>query len=109
MIKLVTLLVRRDGLDHQEFVDYWMTEHAPRARELPNVLKYVTDLPTDQEQSEYDGIAELYFEDVSELKAAFESPTGQAVEADLQNFAKPDAGPTLIVEEDVQLDETESP
>jgi len=108
MIKLVTLLVRRDGLTHQEFVDYWMTEHAPRASEMPNVRKYVTDVPTDPQKSEYDGVAELYFDDVSELKEAFESPTGQAVEADLQNFAKPDAGPTLIVEEDVQLDETES-
>ncbi|MFT4958041.1 MAG: hypothetical protein ACI9EZ_001362, partial [Halobacteriales archaeon] len=47
MIKLVTLLVRRDDLSHQEFVDYWQTEHAPRAKEMPHVKKYVTDLPID--------------------------------------------------------------
>lgn len=106
MIKLVTLLVRREGLTHEEFVDYWLTEHAPRAKEMPNVKKYVTDLPTDPEKSSYDGIAELYFEDVGALGEAFDSDTGQAVEADLQNFAEPDEGPTMIVEEEVQLDET---
>lgn len=108
MIKLVTLLVRRDDLSHQEFVDYWQTEHAPRAKEMPHVKKYVTDLPTDPEKSAYDGIAELYFEDVDALAEAFDSDTGQSVEADLQNFAKPDAAPTMIVEEEVQLDETET-
>jgi uncharacterized protein (TIGR02118 family) len=106
MIKFVTLLVRRDDLSHEEFVDYWRTEHAPRAEEMPNVKKYAIGVPTAPEKSGYDGIAELYFEDMSDLAEAFDSPTGQSVEADLQNFAKPDAAPTMIVEEDVQLDET---
>ena len=107
MIKLVTLLVRRDDLSHQEFLDYWRTEHAPRAKEMPHVEKYVIDVPTDPEKSEFDGMAELYFEDMDALAAAFDSPTGQSVEADLQNFTEPDAGPTMFVEEDVLLDETE--
>lgn len=106
MLKLVNLLVRADDLTHEEFVDYWFDEHAPLAEDLPHAKKYATSVPGDPERSEYDGVVELYFEDMGDLQAAFESEVGQAVQADLAEFAKPDAGPTLYVEETVQFDET---
>jgi uncharacterized protein (TIGR02118 family) len=106
MIKLVNVLVRADELTHDEFVEYWYDEHVPLAEDLPHARKYATSVPTDPERSEYDGVVELYFEDMADLTAAFESEVGQAVQADLAAFAKPDAGPTLYVEETVQFDET---
>jgi uncharacterized protein (TIGR02118 family) len=106
MIKLVNMLVRADDVTHDEFVDYWYEEHVPLAEDLPHAKKYATSVATDPERSEYDGVVELYFEDMSDLQAAFESDVGRAVQADLENFANPDAGPTLYVEETVQFDET---
>jgi uncharacterized protein (TIGR02118 family) len=109
MLKLVNLLVRADDLTHEEFVEYWYEEHAPLARDLPNAKKYATSVPSDPERSEYDGIVELYFDDMAALTEAFESETGQAVQADLAEFAKPDEGPTMYVEETVQFDGIDEP
>jgi len=103
MVKLVNLLVRQDDMSHEEFVEYWYEEHVPLAEELPHANKYATSVPTAPERSEYDGIVELYFDDMSDLQAAFESEVGQEVQADLAHFAKPDAGPTLYVDETVQM------
>lgn len=106
MIKLVNMLVRADDLTHDEFVEYWYEEHVPLAEDLPHARKYATSVATDPERSEYDGVVELYFDDMSDLQAAFESDVGRAVQADLENFAKPDDGPTVYVEETVQFDDT---
>lgn len=107
MIKLVNMLVHADDLTHEEFVEYWYEEHVPLAEDLPHAKKYATSVPTDPERSEYDGVVELYFEDMGDLKAAFESEVGREVQADLEHFAKPDEGPTLYVEETVQFDATD--
>jgi uncharacterized protein (TIGR02118 family) len=104
MIKLVNMLVRADDLTHEEFVEYWYDEHVPIAKDLPHANKYATSVPTDPDRSAYDGVVELYFDDMGDLQAAFESEVGQAVQADLANFAKPDAGETLYVEETVQFE-----
>ncbi|WP_435349663.1 EthD family reductase [Haloarchaeobius sp. HRN-SO-5] len=105
MVKLVNLLVRQDDLSHEEFVEYWYDEHVPLAKELPHATKYETSVPVDPDRSEYDGVVELYFEDMGDLKAAFDSEVGQEVMEDLANFAKPDEGPTLYLDETVQMGE----
>ncbi|WP_435332724.1 EthD family reductase [Haloarchaeobius sp. TZWWS8] len=105
MIKLVNLLVRRDGMSHEEFQEYWYEEHVPLAKDLPKARKYVTSVPVDPTRAEYDGMVELYFDSMGDLKEAFDSEVGEEVMADLQNFADPDAGPTMYVEETVQHDE----
>ncbi|NLV02763.1 EthD family reductase [Haloferax volcanii] len=104
MIKLVNMLVRDDDYTHEEFVERWRGNHADLARELPGLVKYATSVPTDPERSEYDGIVELYFEDMAALKAAFDSEVGQRVNADAAAFTDMERGPTLYVEETVHLD-----
>lgn len=107
MIKLVELLVRREGLTHAEFADYWLNEHSAIAERLPGVKKYTTSLPTDPERSEYDGVLELYFEDMDTLRAVFDSEAGAETLADAEEFLDVGAGPRMIVEETVQVDTTE--
>lgn len=106
MIKLVEFLVRDEELTHAEFADYWLHDHSPIAEEMPGVKRYVTSLPADPEQSEYDGVLELYFEDMAALSAAFDSEAGQRTMADAEAFLQVGAGPRMIVDETVQLDET---
>ncbi|ELZ72540.1 EthD family reductase [Haloferax volcanii] len=98
------MLVRDDDYTHEEFVERWRGNHADLARELPGLVKYATSVPTDPERSEYDGIVELYFEDMAALKAAFDSEVGQRVNADAAAFTDMERGPTLYVEETVHLD-----
>lgn len=103
MRKLVNLLVRQDELSHDEFVDYWLTEHAPMAEELPGVRKYTTSVPGDPEKAAYDGIAELYLEDGTSVSDVFASEAGQRIQADTENFLNDEAGEILVVEESVQF------
>jgi uncharacterized protein (TIGR02118 family) len=106
MIKLVNLVVRSDDYTHEEFVDRWLGDHTDVAKDLPGLQKYVTSVPVAPERSEYDGIVELYFEDMDALQAAFESEAGELTNADAAEFIDMDDGPTLYVEETVQVDRT---
>lgn len=105
MIKMVDFLVRTDEYTHEEFAERWQGEHAEIARDLPGLQKYTTAVPTNPDAVEYDGVLELYFHDVAALNAAFDTEIGQEVQADAAGFVDTEAGPTLVVEETVQLDE----
>ncbi|UTF53870.1 EthD domain-containing protein [Natronosalvus rutilus] len=117
MYKHVALLVRKDDLSHEEFVDYWQNEHTPIARDIEGVVRYQTVLPTEPEHAEFDGLAELYFETLEDLHDALGSsgsrdydPTKEvAVEAraDVDNFLDLEGRPRFIGEEIVQKDETD--
>jgi uncharacterized protein (TIGR02118 family) len=116
MYKHVALLVRQDGLSHDEFVDYWQTNHTPIAREIEGVVRYATVLPADADAAGFDGIAELYFEELDALYDAlgsegsrdYDPAKGKAKEAreDVNNFLALEERPRLIGEEIVEKDET---
>jgi uncharacterized protein (TIGR02118 family) len=88
MTRLITALVKRDDLSHEEFVDHWMEEHVPIARRLPGLQRYSTVVADDPEESEYDGIAILDFESPEALEAAFDSEPGEMAVDDLDNFVE---------------------
>jgi uncharacterized protein (TIGR02118 family) len=104
MIKMVQLLLRVDEISHEEFKERWTGEHAEIAKQLPHLEKYVTSVPRDPEKAGYDGIVELYFESTEDLAAAFESPEGERVQADAEEFIDLEASPSLVVEEVAQID-----
>jgi uncharacterized protein (TIGR02118 family) len=116
LYKHSAFLVRKEGMSHEEFVDHWQNNHTPIAREIEGVVKYDTVLPTDPENAEFDGIAELYFEDLDALHDAlgsegsrdYDPAQGKAKEAreDVNNFLAIDERPRFIGEETVQKDET---
>ncbi|WP_394743278.1 EthD domain-containing protein [Natronococcus roseus] len=117
MYKHVALLVRQDGMSHEAFVDYWQTEHTPIAREIDGVVRYQQVLPTEPDHAEFDGIAELYFEDIEKLYDAlgsegsrdYDPEKGKAREAreDVDNFLAIEERPRVIGEEIVQKDEVD--
>jgi uncharacterized protein (TIGR02118 family) len=117
MYKHVALLVRQAGLSHDEFVDHWQTNHTPIAREIEGVVRYTTVLPTDPDAAEFDGIAELSFEDLDALYDAlgsegsrdYDPAKGKAKEArgDVDNFLAVEERPRLIGEEIVEKDRTD--
>ena len=117
MYKHVALLVRQDDLSHAEFVEHWQTEHTPIAREIEGVVRYQQVLPTEPDHAEFDGLAELYFEDLEDLHDALGSPGSRdydptkevAAKAreDVDNFLAIDERPRFIGEEIVQKDEVD--
>jgi uncharacterized protein (TIGR02118 family) len=98
MIKLTYTLRRRDGMSREEFQRYWREEHAPlvkRHAETLRVRRYVqvhardTDLDEalaasrGSEPRAYDGVAELWFDSLEDVIAAYSSEAGQAAGAEL--------------------------
>jgi len=115
MYKHVALLVRQSGMSHEEFVDYWRENHTPIAKDIEGVVRYHQVLPTDPANAEFDGIAELYFENIEDLHAALGSPGSRDYDPtrevaarareDVDNFLAIDERPRFIGEETVQKDE----
>jgi uncharacterized protein (TIGR02118 family) len=115
LYKHSAFLVRREGTTHEEFVDYWQTNHTPIAREIKGVVKYNQVIPTDPENAEFDGVAELYFDDIEKLHRAlgsegsrdYDAPGGKAKEAreDVDNFLAIDKRPRFIGREQLVKDQ----
>jgi len=90
MIKSLSLLTRKDGLTHEQFVDHWLNVHAPLAHAVPGLRRYVQshiveerkrpDIPSTD--VEVDGIAELWYEDREAMARANASPEAKALHAD---------------------------
>jgi uncharacterized protein (TIGR02118 family) len=116
LYKHSAFLVRQEGMTHEEFVDYWQHNHTPIAREIEGVVRYTTVLPADPGNAEFDGVAELYFEDLDALHDAlgsegsrdYDPEKGKAKEAreDVDSFLAIDRRPRLIGRERVVKDET---
>jgi uncharacterized protein (TIGR02118 family) len=98
MIKLVFTIRRREGMTRQEFQRYWREHHAPlveRHAETLQIRRYVqvhardTDLDSalaalrGSQPRLYDGVAELWWESLEQLGAAFSSDAGQAAANEL--------------------------
>ena len=115
MYKHVALLVRQEGMSHEEFREYWEENHSPLAKDIEGVVRYQTVYPTDPENAEFDGLAELYFETIDDLHEALGSegsrdydPTREvAAEAreDVDNFLDVERRPRFIGRERVWKNE----
>jgi uncharacterized protein (TIGR02118 family) len=82
MIKLSILMVRRSDFTYDEFIQYWREVHAPlfaaQSESQKYVRRYIQDHRTRDAlpgttASNFDGIAEIWFDDISGAKAFFES------------------------------------
>lgn len=88
MIKLQSFLIRREDMSHEEFRDYWLNQHVPVAKDLRGLQRYRTAVPVDPEQSQYDGIAELYFNTVADFEAVLGADSDTEAIQDVTNFEK---------------------
>ena len=90
MIKSISLLTRRDGMTHEQFVEHWVDVHAPLAHAVPGLRRYVQshiveerrrpDIPA--HEVEIDGIAELWYDDRESMAAAMATAAARALHAD---------------------------
>ena len=90
MIRRVSILTRRPELTHEEFVDHWENVHGPLALKVPGIRRYVQthikdehfrpDIPA--QADEVDGIAELWYDSLEDLKRSSETPEAKALYAD---------------------------
>ena len=110
MIKLVYCITKRTGLTDQQFRHYWASVHGPIGARIPGVRKLVQScrlsIPGDKYRPDFDGMAELWFDDMKALLTARQSPEWQAATDDEANFIDHNKVAYFVSEEQVILDRT---
>ena len=90
MIKSLSLLVRKDGMTHEQFMKHWVEIHGPLALKVPGLRRYVQSHIRDERRRpdisaigvEVDGIAETWYDDVEAMTRAAATPEMKALHAD---------------------------
>jgi uncharacterized protein (TIGR02118 family) len=88
MHKLVVLYPQPE--DRDKFRSYYTSTHLPLAAKLPGLrsYRYGFDLAAPAGDSPYWCMFEAEFDDINALSAAMSSEEGQAVAADVPNYAE---------------------
>jgi uncharacterized protein (TIGR02118 family) len=75
-------------LSFEQFVEHWQQRHAPFVVRLPGLRRYIQSpaLPHPRRSWPWDGMAQLWFDDVYAIKLAFESPAADRMREDEANF-----------------------
>ena len=95
MVVRLGFLARRDGLGVAEFRSHWRDVHAAIAARLPHLRGYHQNHIVDRRQRainyqrsgwDFDGVSELWFDDLPSMHAAFASPVVEELAADEKAF-----------------------
>jgi len=101
VVKIVMKVYAKEGMSRDEFVDHWLTKHAPLAKQKfgDKLKKYVVSIvmSADGEEPGYQGTAELWFDNMTTLQTIMSSPAFEQVMADSENFTR--KGTMVILEE----------
>ena len=90
MIKLVYCFAKKPDLDVDEFSRYWRDVHGPIGARIPGLRRLVQSLaihdPRDAHAPSFDGMAELWFDDMEAVLLARQSPEWRAATVDERHF-----------------------
>jgi uncharacterized protein (TIGR02118 family) len=105
MIKLIYCFRKRPGMSDADFDVYWRDVHGPIAARIPGLRRLVQsralNVPGDVRRPDYDGVAELWFDDVDTLLEARASEEWKRSGLDEANFLDPASAAYLVTEERV--------
>ena len=91
MFKAIILLKKKTNVSSEEFSNWWLKHHSPKASKLPNIRKLCFNLVISDGDQEFDGIAEQWFDSQSDFESAYASEIGKEVAADsMSNVFKRD-------------------
>ena len=77
MLKLLSLLKRKEGMSKDEFRQWITVDHVEFAKALPGLRKYTVNVTIDDDEFPYDAVNELWF-DSEEAGASPRSPVSSA-------------------------------
>jgi uncharacterized protein (TIGR02118 family) len=83
MLKVISLLKRKEGMPFAEFRKWALDEHPQLGQQLPNLRHYrMSVLQEENPDSPYDAVSEFWFDDNDARLAAFGTEEGKAAAAD---------------------------
>ena len=89
MIKVIYCISKKASLSDEQFFDYWKNVHGPIGARIPGLRRLVQShrVPRrDDHAPDFDGMAELWFDDIESLRKARQSPEWKASTEDETNF-----------------------
>ncbi len=92
MVKAVILIKRRKDLTREQFKEYWLTKHIKLEQENVEknpVRKIVASFVLDGVEGPeppFDGMVELYFDSIEDMKKDVMGPQREIMYADEENF-----------------------
>ena len=83
MLKVISLLKRKEGMSLEEFRTWAMEEHPRLGKQLPGMRRYrMSVVLEDDPDLPYDAVSEFWFDDDEARIAAFKTPQGAAAAED---------------------------
>lgn len=80
MVKLIAFLKRKPGMTMDDFKKRWLEEHIKISAKMPGLLGYRINIATEKQPDDgvplYDGTAELWWESIEAMEAAFNTEIG---------------------------------
>lgn len=111
-LKIVRSVTRRRDLTHAQFKDYWLNNHSKledRVIRESAVQRIVATfaLPEPGKDPDFDGMVELYFDSVEDIRAMFAGPVPAMMRKDEENFVQMDAPALRLVAEEYLIGQKE--
>lgn len=83
MLKVISLLKRKEGMSYDEFKKWALEEHPPLGKKLPGMRHYrMSVVREDNPDLPYDAVSEFWFDDDEARQAAFATEFGKAAAED---------------------------
>ncbi len=104
MVKIVSMMKRKDGQAIEEFRQWAFNEHAQLAAQFPKIRHYrMSAVLPGHANGPYDVVSELYFDSLEDFEAALGSDVGAEAGADIKAHCAEDRF-RLITEEKVVIE-----
>jgi uncharacterized protein (TIGR02118 family) len=105
MVKALVFFRRKPGLSVADFQSHWLNEHAEIVLGLSGIKRYVQShvIPSGYKRGDpaFDGVAELWFDDVADMRAHAGSEAYARVQQDEERFIDRSSMGMLITDEHV--------
>ena len=83
MIKVMSLIKRKEGVSFADYKKWALEEHPKFAKNIPGLKKYQVDVVVkDDPANTYDSVSEMWFDSEEAMAAAFGSDAGKAAGGD---------------------------
>jgi uncharacterized protein (TIGR02118 family) len=104
MVKVIGFVKKREDLTLQQFKDYWLNKHSKLEKEaIENtpIKRIVASFVTEEliGTVPFDGMVELYFDSIEEMKAMWSGTQDETMQEDEKNFCDPDYRVFALTEE----------
>ena len=112
MVKVVRFVKRRKDMTREQFKAYWFNEHSKLEKmvaEKTPVRKIIASFATGEmiggKEPPFDGMVELYFNSVEDMRAMFQSEVPGIMLKDEENFVDRSEEPVRVVTEEYLMSE----